>query len=207
MTKVTNSKQGNTLKKPSKIKDAIVDWKADSQNLGQKSVKTYPSETLASISKKESRIDLYGEVKQLFELAIDEEFEDGFESQFSRSLVAFIEKYGRKAIEALTPIFINEKINPEIIAEALRWIGRIEHIPTYKDRQQLLERCLFCSSPYIRDGAALGIASMNDPCAIPSLKLAIAKERIAELCEDMKQVLFQLENNGNGANSKNNPKK
>jgi hypothetical protein len=93
----------------------------------------------------------------------------------------------------LTPIFINEQINPDIIAEALQWIGRIEHIPTHNDRQQLLERCLFCSSPYIRDVAALGIASMNDPCTIPSLKLAIAKVTIFELRKDMKQVLLQMD--------------
>jgi hypothetical protein len=114
-------------------------------------------------------------------------------------LVAFIEKYGRKAIEALTPIFINEKINPEIISEALRWIGRMEHPQTYANRRQLLEKCLFSSSPYIRDGALLGIASMNDRNSIHPLKLAIAKEKISELCDDMKQVLFQLESNGNGA--------
>jgi hypothetical protein len=30
------------------------------------------------------------QTNQLFELAVDEEFEDGFESPFSRSLVSFI---------------------------------------------------------------------------------------------------------------------
>jgi len=203
MIKVSNSKQGNTLKKPSKIKDAIVDWKVDSQKLSQKFINKYPSETLTSLSKEETRIYLHDEIKQLFELAIDEEFEDGFQSLFSRTLVSFVEKYGNEAIKSLTPIFINEQINSEILAEALRWIGRTEHLPTYLDRLQLLEQCLFCSSPYIRDGAALGIASMNDQRAIPSLRLAIRKESIAELREDMKQVLYQLESNGDGADSKN----
>jgi hypothetical protein len=191
------------MKKPSKIKDVIIDWKVDSQQLSQDLIKKYQWDISFSTSKEKLSTNLHDEFKQLFELAVDEEFEDGFESLFSRSLVSFIEKYDKKAIEALTPIFINEQINPEITAEALRWIGRIEHIPTHNDRQQLLERCLCCSSPYIRDGAALGIASMNDPHAIPSLKLAIKKETIFELRKDMKQVLFQLESDGNGADNEN----
>jgi hypothetical protein len=39
------------------------------------------------------------------------------------------------------------------------------------------------------------------PVLIASLKLAIAKETIFELREDMKQVLFQLESAGNGADT------
>jgi hypothetical protein len=191
------------LKKPSKVKDAIVDWKVDSERSSQKLIKKYSENSSTPTSKDELHSNLQNEVDHLFELAVDEEFEDGFESLFSRSLVTFIEKYSKKAIEILTPIFINEQINSEIIAEALRWIGRIEHLATYNDRQQLLERCLFCSSPYVRDGAVLGIASMNDLRTIPSLKLAITKETILELREDMKQVLFQLESKESGTDSEN----
>lgn len=189
------------MKEPSKIKDAIVAWKVDFPQLAQEKIKKYPWDKLTSTSKEALRTNLHDVVKQLFELAVDEEFEDGFESLFSRSLVNFIEEYGKKALEVLTPIFINEQINPETIAEALRWIGRIEHQPTHSDRLQLLEQCLFCSSPDIRDGAALGIASMNDLRAITSLRVAIQKEFISELREDMRQVLYQLESDEDGADS------
>jgi hypothetical protein len=46
----------------------------------------------------------------------------------------------------------------------------------------------------VRDGATLGLASLNDPQAITPLKQAIEREQIGELREDMQQVLDQLEN-------------
>jgi len=177
----------------SKAKDTIVDWKVDTQKLGQEFFINYPPETLAVTAKERTHINLHNEIKQIFDLADDEAFEDGIESLFSRTLVSFIEKYGKEAIQSLSPLFINEQINPAIIAEALRWIGRMEHLPTYSDRLLLLEQCLFYSSPYVRDGAALGIASMNEPHAIPSLRLAIKKESISELREDMKELLMKIE--------------
>ena len=81
----------------------------------------------------------------------------------------------------------------EIISEALRWIGRLEHPETEYCRLWLLESSLFCSSPFIRDGAILGLASLNDPAAIPFIRKAIDKEPIRELQEDMKEIVSQLE--------------
>ena len=193
----------NNLKEPSKIKDAVVGWKVDSQKLRKKPFRKFLTKESTLISAGEPNINLQAEVTQLFELANDMEFEDGYESLFSRSLFSFIEKYGKQAIEEISHIFINKKINPEIISEALRWIGRMEHSQTFANRRQLLEQCLFSPSPYIRDGALLGIASMNDRNSIHSLKLAIVAEKISELYDDMKQVLFQLESDGNGADNEN----
>ncbi len=144
---------------------------------------------------------LYDEIEKLFAFASAEEFEDGMESEFSKKLVSIIKKHGKAAIEILEPVFIHEKKNAEIISEALRWIGRIEHRRTHSIRLQLLAQCLFSPSPQIRDGAALGLASMNDPEAIYSLQLAIRKESYVELREDMKQVLLQLEGNENAVDS------
>lgn len=135
--------------------------------------------------------------QRLFEAAREETFEDGVESQFSRGLELQIRRYGESALESLTYFIIGEKINSEIAAEILRWLGRIKHSSTRASRLWLLKRSLFCASASVRDGALLGLASLDDPATIPHLKQAIDRERIAELREDMQQVLVQLEENLN----------
>lgn len=139
--------------------------------------------------------DIDQRLQRLFEAAMDETFEDGVESHFSRGLELLITRHGEEALESLTDFIIGEKINAEIAAEILRWLGRIKHPSTRASRLWLLKRSLFCSSARVRDGGLLGLASLDDPSTIPYIKQAIARERVAELREDMQQVLAQLEEN------------
>jgi HEAT repeat protein len=129
----------------------------------------------------------------LFEAAKDQRFEDGMESEFSNELVALVEKHDDAAIKAIAHFITSEIVNDEVASEALRWLGRLDHPTTYHARLRLLERSLFCSSARIRDGAALGLAAMDDPHAITCLEQAIQREKNAELREDLTQVLTQLE--------------
>ncbi len=131
--------------------------------------------------------------KALFEAAKDQHFEDGMESEFSNKLVCLIEKHSHVALAAMAHLIISEMVNDEVASEALRWLGRMDHPPTYHARLQLLERSLFSPSARVRDGAALGLASMDDPHAITYLKQAIQKETLTELSRDLQQVLMQLE--------------
>ena len=78
---------------------------------------------------------------------------------------------------------------------------RMEHKQTLNKRLWLLQRCLFCSSPSVRDGALLGLASMDDTSAIYSLRKAIERESYVELKEDMMKVLKQLETKSDVTNS------
>jgi hypothetical protein len=176
-------------------------WTIKSDDVSDR-LKLYSADLLSSTKKEEEHLDLHHQIDDLFDIAKDEEFEDGIENKFSKLLIAFIEKYEKKAIEELTLIFIKEEKNAEIISEALRWIGRMDQNATHSDRLWLILRCLFCSSPYIRDGALLGIESMNDLGAINSLKQAIKNEKYLELKKDMEKVLYQLEANLNGVNFK-----
>ncbi|MCK4296646.1 MAG: HEAT repeat domain-containing protein [Candidatus Marinimicrobia bacterium] len=173
---------------------------------GSNKIRIYQVELDNSTASQEQILDINEDVESLFELANEEEFEDGMESEFSRKLISFIIEHGNNSIEALVPILISEKANAEIISEALRWIGRIEHLETESLRLWLLEYCLLCPSPSVRDGATLGLASMNDPSAIIFLKVAIDKESINELREDMKQVLSQLETSEDAASFEKNQK-
>ena len=133
------------------------------------------------------------EIEALFAAARDEDFEDGMESRFSKGLVSMIRTHGNAATEAITSIIVQENANSEVVYEAMRWLGHIDDPPTYEERLCLLQRGLYYSLVRVRDGAALGLASLDDPHAIPSLKQAIEREQCGELRADMMQVLAQLE--------------
>lgn len=132
-------------------------------------------------------------IEALFAGAREQIFEDGIQSDFSRQLVSLIKKYGDAAMEVIAYLFVYEKINPEVAAEGLRWLGCMDHRPTYRYRLWLAERSLHSPSPRVRDGAVLALAYLNDPASISHLKQAIDHETIEELREDMKQVLAYLQ--------------
>jgi HEAT repeat protein len=129
----------------------------------------------------------------LFAAAKDEYFEDGMESEFSRRLIRLLGEYGEKAVIELAFLILHDQVNAEIASEALRWLGHMEDTRSYQKRLWLLERSLFTPSARIRDGAALGLASLDDPHAVRYLRRAIDQESYPELRSDMEQVLAQLE--------------
>lgn len=123
----------------------------------------------------------------------DQIFEDGIESEFSKDLIRLIKKYGNDALAELAYFIVYEKASAEVTAEALRWLGLMDHLPSYHWRLWLLERSICSRSARIRDGAALGLAFLDDPDAIPYLRQAVDREPVKELRADMQQVLTQLE--------------
>jgi hypothetical protein len=138
--------------------------------------------------------NLEEEVIQLFSNALETTFEDGMESDLSRNLYRLLIKDSDRVLDALIGLILYDRFNEEVSSEALRWLGRYNHYSSYDRRRWLLERCLHSYSPRIRDAASLGLASMDDPHAIPFLREAIGREPYPELREDMNQVLNQLEN-------------
>jgi HEAT repeat protein len=150
-------------------------------------------ELVSSTAEEEPVEEVAQKIEALFEMAKEEAFEDGVESGFETELASFIGRYGNEAIAVLTYLIISEHAKAEVASEALRVLGRINHPQTLAGRLLLLERSLYCSSPWIRDGAILGLASLDNPHAIRYLKQAIEREQIEELQEDMQKVLAQLE--------------
>ncbi|MBI2304826.1 MAG: HEAT repeat domain-containing protein [Chloroflexi bacterium] len=146
-----------------------------------------PNLLLNNLNTIEDRID------SLFRVAANENFEDGIASQFSRELLRLVEEYGNVAMQEIGFLITFGRVSQQVASEALRWLGRITDVSAYGWRIWLLEKSLSSSSPVIRDGAVLGLASMRDPTAIPYLQEAIAQEPLAELREDMQQVLEDLE--------------
>ena len=172
------------------------------QNIDARTVKYYGGRDESSTSKLVNSNLLEKKANSIFTKAKEEIFEDGMESDFSRSLSELILSFGHSAMEAIIPVALSEYINKEVASEAFRVLGRLNHKITYRDRLWLLERGLYSASARVRDGAVLGLAFLDDPIAIAPLKSAIERERIPELRQDMEQVLAQLEGNKDGISTK-----
>jgi hypothetical protein len=145
--------------------------------------------------------ELQERVGRVFGMGAEESFEDGMISKFSSEICSLVINKGDFAILEISHLILKEKVAPELASEALRWLGRVDDDNTYLSRSWLLQRSLGSSSAYVRDGAALGMASMNDASAIPSLEKAIECEKCAELKSDLEEVLAQLKGSSGGAAS------
>jgi len=134
------------------------------------------------------------QINEIFKNAKIENFEDGMDSEFSKKLVSLIKNYENNSIEILSDMIMNENVTVDIASEALRWIGRIKHEETHDARFDLLIKSLTHSSPFIRDGAIIGLDLMEDPKAVPYLIESIKNEKLTLIRKDMLQVLENLEN-------------
>jgi len=155
-----------------------------------------PAAEIASPNSTKERLrdeELERRINTLFMISGDEEFESGMISDFSKELCSIINSHDKNAMEIISYLFLYRKINPVVMSEALRWLGRIEQEESHSYRLWLLEKNLESSLIYVRDGAISGVAALDDPSAIPAVSRAIEKETCRELCDDMKAVLEQLE--------------
>ncbi len=116
------------------------------------------------------------------------------DNAFSDGLEELIERCGASALQEIENIVLDEKVNPAIAMEALQYIGNTDSACWHSARREMLERCLLKSrSAWIRDGAGLGLASLDAPRSIPVLKIAIAQETCEALKLDLGLVLEQLQ--------------
>jgi hypothetical protein len=132
-------------------------------------------------------------VAALFAGAAEEHFEDGVETSFSRALVAMMRRGDSAQVQAIGAILLSGQLKPEAAGEALRWLGRLEDSATYYFRRTVLVACLWSAHPAVRDAAGLGLASLDDPAVLPTLRAVLAKEPYAEVCAGFKLVIEQLE--------------
>lgn len=123
----------------------------------------------------------------------EQTFEDGIESEFSQNFVRIITRYKKIALDSLQKLIESNSINAEVLAEALRWLPRIQDPLTYNQRLSLVTRCLFLPWSRVRDAATLALSSLADQSAVSALKRAIELETVEELRADMEQALTYLE--------------
>jgi hypothetical protein len=141
----------------------------------------------------DSRESIRSELIALFHAARDAVFEDGMESIFSTDLNSFLVKYSTAGIELLRECIEDAGLDPTILAEALRWIGRSRDSYTYRYRFGVLVHCLSHPSPAVRDGAILGLTFMANRAAIPRLQAALEREENEVIRDSLQLAVEELE--------------
>ncbi len=132
-------------------------------------------------------------VAALFDAASDEEFEYGLTSQFASALGAIVHRYGVGGVETIQRHIGTGDVRVDSIIEALHTLARIQHTPSRSERLLLLLRNLFADSARVRCGAALGLAYLDDPKALPFLRQALERESSSSTRVCFQRVLEQLE--------------
>ena len=158
-------------------------------------MKTNPAPPIVGETDLKQESEIAAEIRNLFSLATFISLEPGMTNSFSEGLEEVIEKYGEPALRETQDIILNEETKSAIAMEALQYIGRTDSETWKNERRKILENCLLNSrSAWVRDGAGLGLASLDDPRSIETLEQAIDKEPSNVLKEDLGLVLEQLRN-------------
>ena len=147
----------------------------------------------------ECDVEILDEVRRLFDEGAGEFFQDGLHSHFSHCLLNLLARNGGAALHAIAQYLASDAARDDVVSEALRWIADYQDPATMSERGRLLRRSLQKSSPRVRDGAVLGLSTMDDPRAIPSLEEARRTESIHELRRLIDAVIEQLRATANAA--------
>jgi hypothetical protein len=118
--------------------------------------------------------------------------EDGRANAITEYLSDLFIRDFRALVPALTTLIESERTPPILAAEVLKELGRIRHAASHAARRWLLERALKISTPFVRDGAGLGLARLADPAALRYLRKAIESEPNAEIKADLQLVVDEL---------------
>jgi hypothetical protein len=118
--------------------------------------------------------------------------EDGMPNTIKNQLPGLIAKHFDVAIPTLVSLIDSERIAPIISAEILKELGRLRNLAPRADLRWILEHALTLPSPYIRDGAGLGLARLADPATIPYLREIVEKELNPEVRADLQLVVDEI---------------
>jgi hypothetical protein len=136
--------------------------------------------------------EILDEVRLLFDQGATEFFHDGLHSHFSRRLLDLLARHGGVALHAIAQYLVSDIAKEDVVSEALRWIADYRDPATMTERGRLLRRSLRSSLPRVRDGAVLGLSTLDDPRALPFLEEARQAESIHELRRLIDAVIEQL---------------
>jgi hypothetical protein len=134
-----------------------------------------------------------GAVASLAESVAPDQLEDGMSTSLIPTLFGLVRTHGPGAVLELASAIESGDMDPHMASWVLRWLGRLRHHVTHHVRRWLLERSLRSSVPMIRDGAALGLASLGDPRSIPALRAAVERESYPRLRRGIEKALEQVQ--------------
>ncbi len=102
--------------------------------------------------------------------------------------------HGSEVLKEIQRITCEGTLTTDATAEVLKLIGEVADSRTHYERRRFLEEVLLsAASSVVKDAANLGLAYMNDPAAIKSLREAISQEKSLLLKKLLKQTIEQLE--------------
>ena len=132
-------------------------------------------------------------LEQLISVADVEEFEVGMESHFSQGLQELFVTYAIETFAAVRERTRSSVRGAEVTAEMLRWVSRQDEPTIRVFALETLITGLTHSSSLVRDTAALGLATLDEAQASYHLEMALERETVPELREDLKDLLQSLQ--------------
>ncbi len=144
-------------------------------------------------------LDVFENIWESFRTARAEDLEDAMDSQFESDLRRQIKAHGNEAIRAMANLIVGNLTNTTVSAHALKVLGRLHDSRTHMFRRWLLVRALGCRNAHLRDASGLGLASLDDPKAIPAVREALLSESIPMVREGLELVLEQLTETSRGS--------
>ncbi len=135
---------------------------------------------------------LSNELRSIFELAALEDFEDGVETEFSREVGRFIERYSIAAIDTIRTAMDQNLYRDTYVAEALLWIGDLEDDETANARRTLLENACWSESASLRDAAITGLSYLGAFNSIRHLERRLDVERVKGVRANIEAILAYL---------------
>lgn len=112
---------------------------------------------------------------------------------FNDSLLEWIEKYGKYALDSLLQYYKANLLKDTVVSEALITVGKVNSYWSYNGRLSLLTYFLQDNTAKIRYGAIVGLSYMNSHEVSPYISTALEKENIPLLKNILRSVLDQLE--------------
>ena len=136
--------------------------------------------------------EIQARLDALLDAARHDIIEDGKSNSVTERLAELFLSDFNAIVPALMAVIENGWMPPMIAAELLKELGRIRDSASHVTRRWLLERALNIPSPFVRDGAALGLARLADPAALRYLRRSIEAEPNAETRADLQLVVDEL---------------
>jgi hypothetical protein len=137
-------------------------------------------------------VDVGDDIAEVLAAGEDEYLEDGYSSVLEGKLSRLLATQGNVAVCELANHLRQERHSGEVAKVACMTLGLLGHPDTAEARLEALTSLLTSENPAVRDAAALGLALLDDKRAIPALRQAVSRERIASLQSDLQDILDQL---------------
>lgn len=117
-------------------------------------------------------------------------------TRISTSVEELIFRYGSWATHSLAQLHLEGSVTNRQFSEILRVLGDIKHEGSHVARFWLLVHCMLSEEdPWIRSSAAVGLAALGDPLAVPYLlrraegeSIELLRERFVQTAEELARL-------------------